>query len=184
MEPEVSGGCVIRSGPPHELISQGKALDKGMVMVADSKKFERDGKVLMIGHRDFNLYKMMFQVIIEAKGYAMSKETKLEGNSEYRRWIESENSKHQTCILDRGNASQMVSLSTWHERLDHQNIGYVKKFLKHHNISNSQRTNNFFVNRACMESNIVHLFREATAELRKSVTCSFGCVWTNAGKFH
>lgn len=103
------------------LFSQGKALDKDM-------EFLRDGNPVLVGIRESNLFKLMF------KNFSVSKETEFDGNSEYRRWVESSDSKHKSEQLTRGNAGHKVSLSTWHERLGHQNIFQVKKFLKSHNI--------------------------------------------------
>lgn len=79
----------------------------------------------------------MFKVVVVAKSFAMEKDTETnEGNSEStRRWVESYNSRHKSVNTTRGNASRStLSLSTWHERLRHQNISQVKKTLRNLNI--------------------------------------------------
>lgn len=118
------------------LFSQGKALDKEMTMTSNKEKceFQRDGKIVLVGVRESNLFKLMFNVVAERKSFSVSKETIVDGNSENRRWVESFDSRHKSCNLTGGNASQKVSLLTWHERLGHQNIGYVKQFLRSFNI--------------------------------------------------
>lgn len=119
------------------LFSQGKALDKDMTMVSDKLKceFSRNGSPVLVGVRESNLFKLMFKVVVESKSYSVSKETNFEGNSENGRWVASSNSKHKSHGTTGGNVSCKVSLSTWHERLGHQNIGYVKNFLRSSNIA-------------------------------------------------
>ncbi len=132
------------------LFSQGKALDKNKTLTSNKEKceFVRDGKIVLIGVRESNLFKLVINVIGEKKSFSMSKETNLDGNSELRRWVESSDSKHKSCILTRGNASHKVSLLTWHERLGHQNIGYVKQFHKTFNIGFDGKSE--FFCEACM----------------------------------
>lgn len=122
------------------LFSQGKALDKDMTLTSDKEKCEflRDGKTVLIGVRESNLFKLMFKVMAEVENFSVSKESKettIDGNSEDRRWVESaRNSKHKSYVVTGGNANHKVSLAIWHERLGHQNIGYIKRFLKKQNI--------------------------------------------------
>lgn len=118
------------------LFSQGKALDKDMEMKSDKTKceFSRNGNPILVGVRESNLFQLMFKVVVESKSFSVSKETKPEGNSEQRRWVESNNSRHKSNFTTGGNAGCMVSLAAWHERLGHQNAGYVKKFLRNLNV--------------------------------------------------
>lgn len=133
------------------LFSQAKALDKGMKLTSDKEKceFARDGEIILVGVRESNFFKLMFKVMVEAKSFSASNETKPEGNSETtRRWVKSCDSRQKSVEVTRGNASRKVSLSTWHERLGHQNIGYVKQFLKAHKI-NFDGSDDFFCD-GCM----------------------------------
>lgn len=100
----------------------------------DKCQFLRDGKTILVGVRQSNLFKLLFNVVTEAKNFSVSKETTVEGNSEDRRWVASQNSKHKSYVVTGGNANYKVSLAIWHERLGHQNIGYVKQILKKFNI--------------------------------------------------
>ncbi len=119
------------------LFSQGKALDKDMTLTSDKEKckFVRDGITILVGIRESNLFKLMFKVMAEVNNFSVSKETTIDGNSEVRRWVESaSSSKHKSYTVTGGNANHKVSLAIWHARLGHQNVGYIKQFLKRQNI--------------------------------------------------
>lgn len=85
------------------LFSQGRCLDKGLKMFAnsDSCEFLDRGKKVAIGIRQNGLYKMLIKT----------------------------NVSEQHAMI-----AVQQSLRTWHEKLAHQNIVQVKKFLSRNNI--------------------------------------------------
>lgn len=88
------------------LFSQGKTLDNGYTLVANSKgaKIYDGEEILAMAERQGGLYKMLFKVI-EQKEEAMA-----------------------------NLAIKKNSLQMWHERLSHQNVQYVRDFLRKRNI--------------------------------------------------
>lgn len=121
------------------LFSQNTALDKGYKLKANSLKCEflDADKVVAVAIRKSNLFELMFKVVGDVSGFAVTKENTPEGNSESRRW-------KKTCITTRGNTScSVLSLFVWHKRLGHQNIAQVKKVLRNLNI-NFKEDKDFF----------------------------------------
>lgn len=86
------------------LFSQGKCLDKGLTMEANSNEcvFKRGNEVIAIGKRETGLYKMLIETKIELEEHAF--------------------------------IASGETLRSWHERLAHQNIAQVKRFLNGNNI--------------------------------------------------
>jgi len=78
------------------------SLDKGMLQVSDANgcRFEKEGTVVAVGVRNNKLCEMRFKMI-----------KKTEGDPEV-------------------NLAAKENIKIWHERLEHQNISYVKQFLK------------------------------------------------------
>lgn len=89
------------------LFSSGKAMDHGHLLWSDDKRCEllKNGNVVAVGVRREKLFQMLRVV---------------------------EPSQEDEAIANV--AIKNVSLRTWHERLGHQNIAYVKKFLKSEGI--------------------------------------------------
>lgn len=90
------------------LFSSGKAMDRGYKLQSDNKRCEllKDGDVVAVGVRREKLFQMLFKMV--------------------------EPSQHNE--VSAGMAIGGISLRTWHERLGHQNIAHVKKFLQNEGI--------------------------------------------------
>lgn len=90
------------------LFSSGAAMDRGLKLRSDNKRCEflKDGNIVAVGVRHEKLYQMLFEVV----------EPSLDDET-------------IACA-----AIKKVSLRAWHERLGHQNIAHVKKFLQKENI--------------------------------------------------
>lgn len=84
------------------LFSSGSALDKGLSMLSDSKKctFFKDGVVVAVGVRNNRLFEMKFKVIAPVTD------------------------------IHQANVASSQSIRIWHERMGHQNVAHLKKFLK------------------------------------------------------
>lgn len=83
------------------------AMDKGLTLEANSKecKLIRSGETIVCGIRENRMFKLQIKV-------------------------SSSGGSGQCCVA----INQRLSLRIWHERLSHQNIDYVKRFLKNMNI--------------------------------------------------
>ena len=89
------------------LFSSSCPLDKGLKLVSDNKQCElkKDNVTVAVGIRDNRLFKLLFKVVQNERVFSNSV------------------------------VSETDSLKTWHEKLCHQNIISVKKFLRNKNIS-------------------------------------------------
>lgn len=92
------------------------AMDKGLELIADKDGCQliRDGETIVSGVRQNRMFKLQIKV--------------------------SRNEDEAQCFLA---ANQRLSLKVWHERLSHQNIGYVKQFLNNMNVK-YENSDNFF----------------------------------------
>ena len=91
------------------LFSSGKVMDRGhQLRKANSKRCEilKDGSIVAVGVRRDALYQMLFKV--------------------------EEISINDTAIANV--AMKKFSLRTWHERMGHQNVAHVKKYLRNNGI--------------------------------------------------
>lgn len=90
------------------LFSQGKVLDRGHKLNSDNKRCEivKNGNIVAVGVRRGGLFQMLFK-IIEPTGVD---------------------------AIVANIAVKRISLRLWHERLGHQNVGHVKKFLQSNGI--------------------------------------------------
>lgn len=88
------------------LSSQGKCHDKGCDSYANSDeiKFTRNGEVVAIGVRNTGLYQMMIKV--------------------------PQTEQVEMCA----NVATMQSIRSWHDKMAHQNIAHVKRFLNRNGI--------------------------------------------------
>ncbi len=98
------------------LFSGISAMDKGLQLVADKNGCQliRESETIVHGIRQDRMFKLQIKV--------------------------SSSVGDTHCYLA---ASQRLSLKVWHERLGHQNVGYVKSFLRQMNIS-FDNVDNFF----------------------------------------
>lgn len=99
------------------LFSSGCALDKGLKMISDRDKckFFKDDRIVAVGVRSNRLFEMKFKVI-------------------------QPNNKISSSFA----ASCNMSLDLWHQRMSHQNIIHLKKFLKQANIKFTDNCDDFF----------------------------------------
>lgn len=90
------------------LFSSNCALDKGLKLISDHQTCElvKDGHTVVVGERESRLFKLKFKVIC------------------------GDTSKNVTVQA----AVKQSSLRIWHERLGHQNVAQVRKFLKNSGI--------------------------------------------------
>lgn len=116
------------------LFSAGCALDKGYTMYSDNEKCEflnRNGEVRAIATRKNKLYKMHFSKENNPESFAnvVDEESTLENEGE----------KFDFCFSELlssecNSAKTIEALSNWHCKLAHQNVSYIKQFLRKNNI--------------------------------------------------
>lgn len=89
------------------LFSSGRSMDRGHKSRSDKERCEliKDGRIVAVGVRRKTLFQMLFKVIQPAEKLAMSSV-----------------------------ASKKLNVRVWHEKLGHQNLQHVRKFLRDNNI--------------------------------------------------
>lgn len=102
------------------LFSSGKAMDRGLKMRCDKDRCEfiKDGSIAAVGARKGNLFQMIFKVV------------PANGNS--------------TANI----ATKRLSLRMWHEKLGHQNLVYVRNYLRNNGIDFNDEN---FTCEACLQ---------------------------------
>lgn len=120
------------------LFSAGCALDKGYTMFSNNEKCEfvnKNGEIGALATRENKLYRMHF--VSENNPEYAANFSILEHSPES--VTEKESLKYETEVNDSlisecNTAKITESLSTWHSRLAHQNVNYVRQFLKRNHI--------------------------------------------------
>lgn len=90
------------------LFSSGKVMDRGHQLKSNNKRCEivKDGNIAAVGVRRERLFQMLFKVVEPT----------------------------EVDVAVANVAVKRISLRSWHERLGHQNIAHVKKFLRSNDI--------------------------------------------------